>query len=981
MKYLHHRDNYLKNINERKRAQQERVFEDLTTKLILEENAPGSGGFGNNVKWGDSLVGRLINFVIRKVGVGIDITRTSIVIKQLKLQFERLVDEGMLRNLSPENKENISKIQMSAILGVLKKAIDDGEKVGKLKDITQNTIDELEELEVSDDFTDKKKVIIQGLKEFLKFLENYKDSDGKGGPLTEDAEKTDDSDDKNKNDEVLKPGEEISMKNSYPTMIKNLKALSLVLFNYKKFKPKGSTVKPEEFTYMTKAGDTIEKIQKDFNINKKKLTSDQIWSANAKILEPYTIKAEKSKMDKNKLQLGKDLKISFVPSTAPSINKVSNEVRENYIFEAGPIAGGASKNVGIGDGGSANRNVGTGKEDHLTQAYTKLKKSCEILEDPKDKGIGVTFDFLKAISDKSVDQESKLVIKSLYKEILRYLIGDKKATLNAPADSLFVESIDTIKDKNKKIIVAEKIARFTMRAIQFDGQNLYAGLGDLGKPLQQFVDSMKELKKIDPEELKEVVKKQESKLLKYDSYLTLIREAEGDEAQVKGDEAQAQGGNKEDKSAQISKEIKEYFDKELDFEDFLLTEEEALKTEQEIEQDQDPKSNKIIVINGMNPIMEIVRLFNRAYKLHTTDVIPGGRTDGAVDRLTYNEYKAFGGGSGDISATEHGPYRHKKTFNKFEDAVFDILADTRFGPVFSKETILDDGSGNIKEGAGVALRQFMLDLLDGDELYKSSDRGDGGGAQKRAIEKYFGEPADSFFEKNTSVKLGFPDKNGKDDTFVNSEVAGRIKISNLQFAKSSSVKDDDVIKRSEFRFTTLQINGKDSEGKPVYWYLFVNEMANDKYYVMMSKTMHFFKKLIESEHPSSQITKGDSNVTPELRDRLGNGPYPIIHTVMTKKVLESITNNRAKTIEVKGIVKAEDKSKTITENIKIIDINWLVLREMEDNKFKSQSILKLKSKDDVANSLKSIKSSFINYRELVDKKYDEGKFTPGVISA
>ena len=111
MKYLHHRDNYLKNINERKRAQQERVFEDLTTKLILEENAPGSGGFGNNVKWGDSLVGRLINFVIRKVGVGIDITRTSIVIKQLKLQFERLVDEGMLRNLSPENKENISKIQ------------------------------------------------------------------------------------------------------------------------------------------------------------------------------------------------------------------------------------------------------------------------------------------------------------------------------------------------------------------------------------------------------------------------------------------------------------------------------------------------------------------------------------------------------------------------------------------------------------------------------------------------------------------------------------------------------------------------------------------------------------------------------------------------------------------------------------------------------------------------------------------------------
>ena len=967
MRHLHSRDNYLKNINERKIIQQDKMLEDLTTKLILEENAPGSGAFGNNVKWGDSLLGRFINFVIRKIGVGVDMGRISLVSKQMKSQFERLVSESAIRTLSKEDQEDISKVQISSILGVLKKSVDDGEKVGKIKDITQSTIDNLELLEVSEKSEESKKVIIAALEEFLKFLEKYKDSDGKGGPLSEDADKTtDDAEESEKG----KPGDKISIKTGYPTMVKNLKALSLVLANYKKFKPKAIISAPEDYFYITKGGETIETIQKDVKINKNKLAIEQIWSANAKTLEPYTIKADKSKMDKNKLQLGKDIKIKLAL------------VKESFIFEEGPIQTTmVGDKSGIGTGGSKDRNVGTGKEDHLTQAYNKLKKSCEILEDPKDKGIGVTFDFLKAISDKSVDQESKLVIKSLYKEILRYLIGDKKATLNAPADSLFVESIDTIKDKNKKIIVAEKIARFTMRAIQFGGQNLYAGLGDLGKPLQQFVDSMKELKKINPEELKEVVKKQESKLLKYDSYLTLIREAEGDEAQVKGDEAQAQGGNKEDKSAQISKEIKEYFDKELDFEDFLLTEEEALKTEQEIEQDQDPKSNKIIVINGMNPIMEIVRLFNRAYKLHTTDVIPGGRTDGAVDRLTYNEYKAFGGGSGDISATEHGPYRHKKTFNKFEDAVFDILADTRFGPVFSKETILDDGSGNIKEGAGVALRQFMLDLLDGDELYKSSDRGDGGGAQKRAIEKYFGEPADSFFEKNTSVKLGFPDKNGKDDTIVNSEVAARIKISNLQFAKSSSVKDDDVIKRSEFRFTTLQINGKDSEGKPVYWYLFVNEMANDKYYVMMSKTMHFFKKLIESEHPSSQITKGDSNVTPELRDRLGSGPYPIIHTVMTKKVLESITNNRAKTIEVKGIVKAEDKSKTITENIKIIDINWLVLREMEDNKFKSQSILKLKSKDDVANSLKSIKSSFINYRELVDKKYDEGKFTPGVISA
>jgi hypothetical protein len=958
MRHLHSRDNYLKNINERKRIQQDKMLEDLTTKLILEENAPGSGAFGNNVKWGDSLLGRFINFVIRKIGVGVDMGRISLVSKQMKSQFERLVSESAIRTLSKEDQEDISKVQISSILGVLKKAVDDGEKVGKLKDITQSTIDNLEDLEVSEKSEESKKVIIAALEEFLKFLEKYKDSDGKGGPLSEDADKTEDDDEKES--EEGKPGDKISIKTGYPTMIKNLKALSLVLANYKKFKPKAIVSSPEDYFHITKGGETIEGIQKDVKINKNKLAIEQIWSANAKTLEPYTIKADKSKMDKNKLQLGKDIKIKL------------SLVKESFIFEEGPIQTTmVGDKSGIGAGGGKDRNVGTGKEDHLTQAYTKLKKACEVLENPKDKGIGVTFDFLKAITDKSVDEESKVAIKSLYKEILRYLIGDKKATLNAPADSLFVESVDTIKDKNKKIIVAEKIARFTMRAIQFDGQNLYAGLGDLGKPLQQFVDSMKELKKIDPEELKEVVKKQESKLLKYNSYLTLIREAEGDEAQ---DE------NKEDKSAEISKEIKEYFDENLDFDAFLLSEEEVKVVEEKVE-DASKKQGKSIVINGMNPIIEIVRLFNRAYKLHTTDVIPGARTDGAVDRLTYNEYTTFGSSSGAPSATEHGPYRHKKTFNIWEDAVMDIFADTRFSPIFAKETVLDDGAGNVREGAGVALRQLMTDLLDGDNLYKSSGGGDSAGAQKKAIEKYFGETGTDFFDKNSDVQLGMVDKKtGKNDIEINNETADAITVSNLQFTKSSSVTSDEVLKESKFRFTTLQVNGKDSEGKIVRWYLFVNEMANDKYYVMMSKTMAWFRNLIQSEYPSTEIGKGDSDVAPEMRDRLGSGPYPIIHTVMTKKALESIANNRSKSIEVKGLVKEQDKPKTITENITITNVNWLSLKKMEDNKVKGLNILKLESKDNVANSLKSIKPAFINYREVVDKKYNEGKFTPEVIS-
>jgi hypothetical protein len=141
-------------------------------------------------------------------------------------------------------------------------------------------------------------------------------------------------------------------------------------------------------------------------------------------------------------------------------------------------------------------------EDHLTQSYNKLKIACETLKGTKYKNIGITTDFLNQITSKSNDGESKKVIKSLFMDINRYLVGDKRSTLQE-LDPLYKESIEIISDNSKKFIVSEKIARFTKRALQFDGENLYSGLGDLGKPLKEFVDSMKILMKMKSVEKKE----------------------------------------------------------------------------------------------------------------------------------------------------------------------------------------------------------------------------------------------------------------------------------------------------------------------------------------------------------------------------------------------------------------------------------------------------------------------------------------------
>jgi hypothetical protein len=210
------------------------------------------------------------------------------------------------------------------------------------------------------------------------------------------------------------------------------------------------------------------------------------------------------------------------------------------------------------------------------------------------------------------------------------------------------------------------------------------------------------LMKVEPSQLGSE-KKQESILFKYARFVKLIKEA----------------GENEEGEESVSEKIKTYFNENLEIDDYLILEEEAKKIESEIEKG--VQSPKFLVISGMNPIIEIVRIFNRAYKIHTTSTIPVGTTDGKVKASTWSEYTAFGYNSGAPSATEDGPYRNNKIFNMWEDAVMDVLSNTKYAPIFAAQTKIEDGSGNIKEGAGVALRQMMLDFLDGDGLAVVAD--------------------------------------------------------------------------------------------------------------------------------------------------------------------------------------------------------------------------------------------------------------------
>ncbi len=157
-----------------------------------------------------------------------------------------------------------------------------------------------------------------------------------------------------------------------------------------------------------------------------------------------------------------------------TINRFKDLINEDKTF-------GTQKNVEVTKG-----------EDYLTQAVSNIRKSMKSLKDEKDKGVGITYDFISAILDKKMDSNTKEPVKELYSEIYQYLYGNKSKTLG-DFGPLYKESVDVIANKGKRQTVAEKIARFAKRAQQFEGEGFYGGMGEFGADMQDWNKSFKEI--------------------------------------------------------------------------------------------------------------------------------------------------------------------------------------------------------------------------------------------------------------------------------------------------------------------------------------------------------------------------------------------------------------------------------------------------------------------------------------------------------
>jgi hypothetical protein len=894
--------------------------------------------FSNDIAWGDSLLGRLINSVIRKAKIGINLVRIKNVIRQLEGNFERIVADSAILAAGEETQKEVTRLVISSLIGTLNDAVEKGEKVKTIISIVDSTIESVKSADLEED---KKKNLIEQLEEFKKFLSQFDPEDGVDSESDEDEDEND-KDENGENDE--KESLTYDSPNSYVIMIKNLKSLSLILANYKSVKIVGSAVNKEQTSqnvekikYTTVAGDTVEKIQKNLKANPKKLAAADIRTKNPKVLTKYP-------KDNQTMPAGLVL------------------IMERYSLMEAKDPSPVVKNS-FSTGGSADRgNIKSG-EDHLTQAFTKIKKDIEVLISPKEKGIGVDVNFINDITSKSLDSKNKEIIKSFYKEINRYLVGDKKSTIQEK-DALYKESIEVITDKNKRVIVAEKIARFTKRAIQFDGENLYGGLGNLSKPLEDFVVGIKQIMKMTEGKKEEPKKdsddkKQESaqsNLLKYNRFL-LIREAD-----EKNEETEAS----DPKTQKTSDKIKDYFGKKFNLKEWVIEKTEVKKVENNIKNIKQDS----VTLDSIDPIIEIVKLFNRAYKIHTVNVIPGGRSGGKVSRSVFNEYTPLGGsggygGGGDLSAVSQGPYRNNAIFDQWESAVQDIMKNRKYEPIFHKDTMIRVGDKE-KKGAGTILRQFMTDLLDGDKLYKG-DSSDKGGAQKKMLDKYFGEVVGPLEEGDLSVSN--PD--GSLDQQTNAENRDKMTENKLLFKTIDDLKDDETFKKfmslNQPR-VFLSCVGEEN-GRRITKYFYVQLIEGDQLYIAYCTSFFYFKQYVARLGGLAEINKGkmDSvNISPSGTE----GAYIVRATKMKKTDFTEFL--RKKTIELKSIDTNGKKKET-----EFKPLAFFMLSKENDGKSKLFSVPK-----DSVNALSGVMSQqgkgFASIKSVVDTGVKEGdkKFDP-----
>jgi hypothetical protein len=159
-----------------------------------------SGPLGNDINWGDSLVGRMFNSIARRFTVNYNVNRIEAIAKGIDSEFEILLASGVIEGSEQEDEFNFFKI--SFLLGKLKEIIDNEESISKIKENVENLLDYISEMdEFKNDRASIKKELEESLLNFEEYLKDIKsDSTNDDGDKDETETETESDDSEEETD-------------------------------------------------------------------------------------------------------------------------------------------------------------------------------------------------------------------------------------------------------------------------------------------------------------------------------------------------------------------------------------------------------------------------------------------------------------------------------------------------------------------------------------------------------------------------------------------------------------------------------------------------------------------------------------------------------------------------------------------------------------------------------------------------------------
>ena len=968
MKYISSRDNYLKQVNERREIQVHNNLEKKLGDLILE-TMPGSGAMGNEITWGDSLVGRLINAIIRKTQIGANMVLMKPLISRLRGEFEDILNTSQLAELDTDDKKMLGNVTIYAFLNRLEMNVAHLHDFKKFKgridpvnlpgliDLTKETISKVEETEP----IEKKNELLRQLNDFLEYLE---------GINPDDYKKKETFEEKSENKLFNLCTENLKSVLSVVKIYDEMQKKKFYFYAAVKGSPVGGSARELS---ATSADDAVEKSGRDEKSNTSKSVDDIYKEKMDKWIE------EQKKAGKNtsagegtRARLKKEAEAEKVTTPVPVKPITNTATRESlYIYEEVDYkAEEAPAAVSSGDSIEWDFTVKT-KGTHVNKGikplYSLLKSEPGVIEELEA--------YFKLTPEQRIAQgKTKSPIQKIYTSV-RDENFRKKYAIKEGLDN-FLTRPENIAQKIValySITVKNDVMNSTNDEIKkmFASNNENLVLWDkMMRELVNFNATMRgvinpELQFGKPESKEE--KTEEKLLLGYDRFIhRMITEADETETTDKTDDEKAKtdkgpegqttpetGDPKKIMPKKLANEIQDWWKKKMDLNAWVIKESEVEKIKVNLEKKLAEKKDAI-VIDGMDPIMNIVRIFNRSYNLHTNNTIPGARTGGKVSRSVYNEYIPFGrSGGGEPNAQTEGPYRHKKTFAIWNDAVIKIMGERQFQPIFNKNTEIRVGNV-LKRGAGVALRKFMTEMLDGEEPFKK-------GAQQKMLDRYFGDMSDENFKGLPEADLSWKNPTtGQLDVKDAYSKAALIKQSIYKFVKPESIKGgpdaesgegDDFIKEQNFSGKCLQVDGIDDTNKDITYYFFIQDVIGDFYYISYSPSFLTFKNYLLKVYDGESIKteKGDGVMDLEVRKKVRG-------TIISKNTfLECIINNKLP-LKINSVSSGNEPEKV--ENQKFITkrMFWLIKETKEDVKGKETVTTKaVDINDDMAKLKTAIK--------------------------